>query len=92
MENKDYLIHFAAEFQKSTIASQLEQIDVALDKDEGSSLLTGQPISLTIATGIKLFYILFGINAPKEQACSFPADLSFFLSTDGGVWSDVSRV
>lgn len=64
-------------------------MDVALAKDEGFSLLTLQLLSLTIATSIKLFYMfVFG----GEQACSYPADLSALLGTDGTKHIDVSRL
>lgn len=70
-------------------------MDVALAKDEGFSLLTLQLLSLTIATSIKLFYMFVfrgGIKKQKKQACSYPADLSALLGTDGTKHIDVSRL
>lgn len=67
-------------------------MDVALAKDEGFSLLTLQLLSLTIATSIKLFYMFVFRGGIKKQACSYPADLSALLGTDGTKHIDVSRL
>lgn len=70
-------------------------MDVARAKDEGFSLLALQLLSLTIASSIKLFYMFVfrgGGIKKKQQACSYPADLSALLGTDGTEHIDVSRL
>lgn len=84
MENEQYLIQRAAELQKKRRKHNLTgysawaaRVDVALAKDEGRTLLNRQPMTLTIATSIKLFYIRFWISARKNkhvlilQICQF---------------------